>query len=400
MRIAVLTKHTLAHGIGGVQVHAEGLAHGLVARGYEVVVLTTSRPRGPEVVRRDGVEFHFLSNTRSNVYSRSWRVESVRAFERLHQGRPFDLVLSEDLAGSALLRCLPGIPHLPFLQGLALEHVISELRQIEGVAGALKYLAVKMPELFYYALIHEWSLVRRAPVLGVVSRRAMAMIHRWYRVPNDAMRFLPNWVDVDRFRPDPSRRRELRNALGIPADALVFLMASVLTKQKGVQVGLGAFARCLPAHPPLVVLIVGDGPYRATLDQKVRTLGLGGRVRLVGSVPNAEVAAYYQASDVFLFPTLRMEGIPFAVLEAMASALPVIASESGGVSEAVGDAGFLVPPGDIAALKAGMLRLLGDPHLGRRTGEEARERVKRVYAKEVVLGQVEEACRELVEARR
>lgn len=397
MRIAILTKHTLAHGLGGVQVHAEGLAHGLVARGHEVVVLTTSLPRGPEVVRRDGVEFHFLSRTRSNVYSRSWWVESVRVFERLHQGRPFDLVLSEDLAGSALIRRLPEIPHLPFLQGLTLEHVVSELRQIEGAIGAVKYLGIKVPELIYYAFVHEYPLIRRAMMLGVVSRRVMGLIQRWYRVPEGAVRVLPNWVDVDLFRPDASRRREVRSALGIPPEAFVFLMASVLTKQKGMQVGLEAFARCQPAHPHLFLLVVGDGPYRLALDRKVRGLGLEGRVRLVGSVPNAEVAAYYQASDVFLFPTLRMEGIPFALLEAMASALPVIASRSGGVSEAVGDAGFLVPPANIPALAEGMLQLLGDSHLVERTGEQARERVKRVYAKQEVLSEVENVCRELVE---
>jgi glycosyltransferase involved in cell wall biosynthesis len=398
MRIAILTKHTLAHGLGGVQVHAEGLAHGLVARGHEVVVLTTALPRGLDVVRQDGVEFHFLSNTRSNVYSRSWWEHSVLAFERLHRVRPFDLVLSEDLAGSGVIRRLPEIPHLPFLQGLALEHVLSELRQIEGVKGTLKYFAIKIPEMVYYALIHERSLIRRARMLGLVSRRAIGLIQQWYRVPEGALRLLPNWVDVDLFRPDAARRSEVRSALGIPLDAFVFLMASVLTKQKGVQVGLEAFARCLPAHPHLVLLVVGEGPYRPTLDQKVRALGLDQTVRFVGSVPNAEAAGYYQASDVFLFPTLRVEGIPFVVLEAMASALPVIASRSGGVPEAVGDAGFVVPPGDNSALMAAMLQLLGDPHLARRMGAEARERVKRLYAKEVVLGQVEEACRELLEA--
>ncbi len=399
MRIALLTKHTLAHGIGGVQVHAEGLVHGLAARGHEVVVLTTALPGGPEVVRQDGVEFHFLSNTRSNVYSRSWWEQSVLAFERLHRIRPFDLVLSEDLAGSGLIRRLPEIPHLAFLQNLALEHIVSEVRQIEGVMGALKYLAIKIPELVYYSLIHERPLIRRARMLGVVSRRVTGLIRRWCHVPEGAVRLLPNWVDVDLFRPDAARRSEVRSALGIAPDAFVFLMASVLTKQKGVQVGLEAFARCLPAHPHLVLLIVGGGPYRLTLDQKARALGLDPRVRFIGAVLNAEAAGYYQASDVFLFPTLRVEGIPFVLLEAMASALPVIASRIGGVPEAVGDAGFLVPPGDVSALVARMLQLLGDPHLVRRMGEEARERVKRLYAKEVVLGQVEEACHELAGRR-
>lgn len=400
MRIAVLTKHTLAHGLGGVQVHAEGLAHGLFARGHEVVVLTTALPGGPDVVRQDGVELHFLSNTRSNVYSRSWWEQSVLAFERLHRSRPFDLVLSEDLAGSGVIRRLPEIPHLPFLQGLALEHILSELRQIEGVKGTLKYFAIKIPEMVYYALIHERPVIKLAPVVAVLTQRTMKTIRRWYCVPERAIRLLPNWVDVDLFRPDASRRQEIRSMLGIPQEAFVFLMVSVLTKQKGIQVGVDAFAQCLSTYPHSFLLIVGDGPYRSTLEQKVRALRLEARTRFVGPVSNAETAGYYQAADLFLFPTLRMEGLPFVLLEAMASALPVIASRIGGVPEAAGDAGFLVPPGDISPLVAAMLQLLRDPHLLRRMGAEARERVKRVYAKEVVLDQVEEACRELIEARR
>lgn len=399
MRIAVLTKHTLAHGIGGVQVHAEGLARGLVARGYEVVVLTTSLPRGPEVVSRDGVEFHFLSQTRSNVYSRSWWVESVRVFERLHQGRPFDLVLSEDLAGSHLIRRFPEIAHLPFFQGLTLEHIMSELKQIEGAVGALKYLAIKIPEMLYYAFLHEYPVIKRATMLAVVTRRTKELIQRWYRVPQEIVRLLPNWVDVDLFRPDAARRREVRRALAIPSDAFVFLMASVLTKQKGVQIGLDAFARCLLSHPHVFLLIAGDGPYRAALEQHARALQVDGRVRFIGRVEPLQMAAYDQAADVFLFPTLRMEGIPFVILEAMASGLPVIASRMGGVPEAVGDSGLLVPAGDIPVLVAGMLQLLADPPLATKMGEASRERVRRLYAKEDVLAEVEKVCRELVGRR-
>lgn len=400
MRIALLTKHTLAHGLGGVQVHADGLARGLLAGGHEVVVLTTSLPGRPEVVSAGGLEVHFLATTRSNVYSGSWWRESVAAFERIYRARPFDLVLSEDLAGSSLIRHRPEIPHLPFLQGLALEHVVSEARQIEGGIGALRYPAVKLPELLYYTLIHERSLIRRAPMVAVVSRRAARLIRRWYRVPEGVIRVLPNWVDTDLFRPDASRRLEIRRALDIPPDHFVFLTASGLTKQKGVQIGLEAVARLWYIRPRPFLLVVGDGPYRSTLEQKLLTLGLSGRVRFVGALSNAETAAYYRAADAFLFPTLRMEGVPFVVLEAMASALPVIASRRGAVPEAVGDDGFLVRPGDVHALSARMQQLLEDPHLAKKMGEAARERVTRLYAKEMILARVEEVCRELVEKRR
>lgn len=402
MRIAILTKHTLAHGLGGVQVHAGGLAYGLRTRGHETVVLTTSLLGQPDVVERDRVEFHFLPKTESNVYSPSWWQQSVLAFEQLHRVRPFDLVLSEDIAASSLIRRLPKIPHLPFLHGLNLEHVVSEFRQIEGIMGAVKYPAIKVPELMYYTVIHELPLIRRANLLAVVNRRIMQLIRRWYRVPEGALRLLPSWVDVDVFGPDERGRREVRGALGISPEAFVFLMASVLTKQKGMQVGLEAFGRCLSTHPQLFLLIVGDGPYRPLLEQKARALRVDERVQFVRAVPPPKMAVYNQAADAFLFPTLRMEGLPFVLLEAMASALPVIASQIGGVPEALGDAdsGFLVPPGDVGTLAARMLQLLKDPDLAGRMGVAARERVKRLYAKAEVLAKVEETCYELVEGRR
>jgi len=84
----------------------------------------------------------------------------------------------------------------------------------------------------------------------------------------------------------------------------------------------------------------------------------------------------------------------------MASALPVIASWIGGVPEAIGNAGFLVRPGDTQELAQSMVRLLDAPRLATGTGQAARERAMRLYASDVVLARVEEVCRELVEAAR
>lgn len=400
MRISVLTNRTLGHGLGGVQIHVDELAHGLSARGHDVVVLSTSLPGQAAVVRRDNIEVHYLANTPSGLYSRAWLRESVAAFDRLHRERPFDVVLSESLSGSGLIRCFTEIPHLPFLHGLTLEHLVSEFQEIEGVMGALKYPIIKIPEMIFYTLAHEWFVIKRAKAIAVTTSQTMALIQRWYRVPHGVIKFLPNWVDMDLFRPDASRRSEMRSGLGIPSEAFVFLMASVLTKQKGVQVGLEAFASSR-SIPNLFLVIVGDGPHRVTLEEQAKALRVEERVRFVGSVPNPEMANYYQAADAFLFPTLRREGLPFVLLEAMASGLPAIASQIGGIPEALGDAGcgFLLPPGDIKALEARMLQFLEDPRSAKQMGEAARERVKRLYEKAEILARIEEVCRELVGTR-
>lgn len=400
MRIGLLTKRTLIHGLGGVEVHAEGLVRELRSRGHEIVVLSTASPREPQIVRGNGLEVHCLPNTPSGVYSRAWFRESVASLERFNRERAFDVILSEGIAGSALVRRLPEIPHLAFLHGLALEHVVSHFREIEGVKSALKYSMITIPELLYYAIMHEFALIRRATMLGVVSRRTAAQIKRWYRVPERVVRFLPNWVDVDRFRPDASGQREVRALLQVPQDAFMFLVASILTKQKGVHIALEAFSRCRSRHSGAVLVVVGDGPYRPQLEAKARALQVWESARFVGEVTPSMMPRYARTADAFLFPTLRMESTGIVLLEAMASALPVIASRIAAVPEVVGDAGLLVPPGDTRALLAAMLHLIENPDHGVQMGEAARERVERLYAKTDILTRIEATCLELAESRR
>jgi glycosyltransferase involved in cell wall biosynthesis len=124
-------------------------------------------------------------------------------------------------------------------------------------------------------------------------------------------------------------------------------------------------------------VIVGDGPARSDLQQSIARLGIADRVEFVGE--RRDVAGLLAGSDLFVLSS-RSEGLPMSILEAMAAGLPVVASDVGGVSEAVadGETGLLVPAGDADALAAAIGRLLADADERRRLGERghavARER--------------------------
>jgi glycosyltransferase involved in cell wall biosynthesis len=122
-------------------------------------------------------------------------------------------------------------------------------------------------------------------------------------------------------------------------------------------------------------LIVGDGPDRSAVEAEVRALGLAGAVELAG--PRRDVPELLARSDVFALAT-RSEGGPLAILEAMGTGLPVVASDVGGVGDIVvsGETGLLVPAGDPDALASALARLLADPELRRRMGAAGRERVR------------------------
>ena len=132
---------------------------------------------------------------------------------------------------------------------------------------------------------------------------------------------------------------------------------------------------------PLRAVVVGDGPDRPEIESEIRRLGLTGVVDLAGE--RDDVTEILAASDVFVLST-RSEGLPMAVLEAMAAGLPVVASRVGGLPELVldGETGLLVPPGQPAALAVALETLLDDPALRERLGAAGRARVQTHFALE------------------
>lgn len=184
---------------------------------------------------------------------------------------------------------------------------------------------------------------------------------------------VPNFVDTDLFRPPTDdERADLRAALGLVERAVV-VCSGRLTARKNVDVLLEAFAgacaRATSARPPLLVLL-GDGPERAVLEARAARPDLAGKVLFAGF--RDDVPRWLRAADVFVLPS-RLEGLPNAVLEAMATGLPVLATDIGGCREAIvpGESGLLVAPGDARALEDALARLLDDPALRARLGAAA-----------------------------
>jgi glycosyltransferase involved in cell wall biosynthesis len=192
------------------------------------------------------------------------------------------------------------------------------------------------------------------------------------RVPHHKLSRITNGIDVRPFR-DVSEldRQRVKESLNLPMDATVVGMVGSLTVEKGHIVAVQAFARMHADVPKAHLAIVGSGPQHSAVTDEIERHGLSDRVTLCGR--RSDIPAVMQAFDVFAMPSLQ-EGLPIALLEAMASGLPVVASNVGDIGTAITDglSGRLVPAGNVAALAETLKDVMLDRHLRERLGKAAR----------------------------
>lgn len=161
---------------------------------------------------------------------------------------------------------------------------------------------------------------------------------------------------------------------GRTGDHLLFV--GRLAAVKGVAVLLDALAAARKHRPDLHLTLIGDGPERPALEQRVHDMGLADAVTFAGYKAQDEVATTLQSVDALVLPSFA-EGVPVVLMEGMAAGLPVVATQVGGVGELVthSETGLLVPPGDSAVLAAALLHLMEDGEARRRMGREGRKKV-------------------------
>ena len=198
--------------------------------------------------------------------------------------------------------------------------------------------------------VSEWCRDRIAPALSPEAEARM-------------MRLSPG-VETTRFYPGCGGA-EVRQRLGIPADAPVVVCTARMVKRKGQDTLVKAWPSVLRSVPHAQLLLVGDGPDRSRVEKLARSLGVCGSVIFAGGVPWDEAPAFTDAGDVFAMPCrtrllgLEPEAFGIVFLEAQACGLPVLIGDSGGASETLGDEnGVVVQPANIRAVGEGVVELL------------------------------------------
>ncbi len=278
----------------------------------------------------------------------------------------------------------------------ALAWALAKVDQVIPLATAHGFAGRSRNERIYYAI--EKRLLATFPKVIAVSNPIKAELVRTGSSP-DRVVVINNGIDPDVFQRDRSKRASVRAGLGIEPDAFVVGAVGRLEDEKRFDLLIDAVADVRTRHPGTVLVIVGEGSLRASLEAQIAAKGLANGVRLAGH--RADVADLHAAFDVFVQSSER-EGTPNAVLEAMALESPVVATDVGGTGELMQDGvhGFLVPRHDTAALISGIERTFSDaPGTAARVAA-ARHRVETVLSFAERMRRVERVYEELAASGR
>jgi len=407
MKICILSTSTTAHTLGGTEIQAEALAAEASRLGHSVLVLTSASPAGLEREMKDGYEVRYLSGTHHSMtrhWVEPWYRESAAAIARLRAEKKIDVVWAENFSGLSYARLPPKdrAPLISIANGLAIRgELSSHYKALSGPADLAYFLTFYAAQLLFYYIPWFRAMARDSDLIAAVSRETAEAFESELPDSRGKTEVMYNPVDCSHFHPDPELRRRARKELGIAPESVVILMAGVMHRQKGMHIGLTAFAELAAQNPGALLLMAGDGPERPGLENIATRAGLSGRVRFLGLLPNSGMPYFYNAADIYLNPTTRAEGFGIVNAEAMACALPCIISRTGGTASTIDDAesGYFSEPGDAASIAGPLLRLAGDSALRADFGRTGRAKAVKIFDKKVVVGRYIEASERLLTAR-
>jgi len=233
-----------------------------------------------------------------------------------------------------------------------------------------------------YELTIGRFIVRRSDHIITVSN-AVAEHARRMGGHSTPITVIPNGVDTSIFYP-----RTDRSEVGP-----IVLFVARFVSNKGPEVLIRAVPLVLARHPQAQFILVGDGPLRIRLEEQAHRLGIGHAVQFLGI--RHDVPELMRQAAIFVRPS-TLEGMPLTVLEAMAAALPVVATPVGGTPELIKDEvhGYLIPVGNHVALANAVIRLLDDRSLAAEMGRRGRELVEVSYTWDAVAEQTEQVYAE------
>lgn len=332
--------------------------------------------------RYDGIETFSIPYLRppGNFYNRWSGLVAFEAMKRkaleLHKKEKFDIIYATDLfpdgdAAARLSKCL-------------------------NVPAACLCIGVDVNITAHSSKIIYRHFVRTVRMLHGTLACGQSVADQIQKITGESPLCVYGVLDLEEFSP-VSDKTTLRKELGLPPEKTIALYAGYLTKRKGVYELIQAFDRIQKKIPDVMLLMCGGGPEEKQLKTLIHEKGIGNIIRMVGEVEPEQINKWMKASDLFVLAS-HTEGMPNVIMEAMACGLAVVATNVGGLPEAIGDCGgaILVPPEDVQALENAIAKVINENKLrtdmqiaGRNRAEEkfeVKKNARRIlsYLREIV----------------
>lgn len=362
---------------GGVETHARALAIYLLAHGIPVTIVTKRIDAGgPAMETIDGITVHRVAPAGPRNGVRKWLMLPFALWRIVALRKTFDVIYCPGYQGIGIAAMAAGLllgkpvvlrsGNLGVLYGNNWNEPLSRFH-ISPDMAIVRWLKARVRSIYTPAAAFACNCRE-------IEDEALAC-----GVPRARVHYLPNAVDVDRYRPAlPGEKAQVRAAEGWPQDALLCLYVGRLSVEKGVMELLEAW-RTLPHRNKRLVLIGPDMPGNPSdvgpaARQFVADHDLGHEVIFHGE--SSDGARLLRAADIYVQPS-HYEAFSNALVEAMATGLPPVATRIGGMLDCIvdGENGLLATPRDPAALAQQLERMMSDPALAARLGANARATV-------------------------
>jgi len=301
---------------------------------------------------------------------------------------------------------LPLIPNFAVPRDLG-EALISTVHSTwEGEANAVKHEAFnrlnlneKIVRLFTWFLKQfEYDLLKRSDRIIAVSEYTKGEILRNYDLPAWKIKVIFNGVDLEKFKP-ANDKVAIKRRLGFKEDELLILYVGRLYSRKGLPTLISSIPYVVRKIRNVRFLISGKGlrDEEQRLKGYVKKFKVESNVCFLGYYPDEMLPRLYQAADIFVFPSIY-ENMPFAVLEALASGLPVITTKVGGIPEIIddGENGFLIEPFNARKLAERLLYLVENPTVAYEMGAAGRKTVEERFNWNKIIKQITAVYREVL----
>jgi len=387
MKIGTLTWEYPPRVVGGIARHCEGLAKALVKQKHDVHLFTLDFPGAPEYEEMDGIKVYRASTELGHPNFLTW----VLMFNHFLSKRMADVTKTVDFDVMHVHDWLAAFSGISFKHYLKKPMVLTMHSTEVGRAQGLH-----SPDSFSINGIEWWATYEADRVI-VCSHSMKEEICNHFNLPQEKVDIIPNAIDASNYE-IPVDRGAVRQRYGIGWGEKLILCVGRLVPQKGVKYFIRSIPLIAKKYPEAKFIIVGEGWSRDLLEAEAQTSGHKNKITFTGFASDKQVIELMTSADVLVVPSIY-EPFGIVALEGMATGVPVVASQVGGLAEVIehDKTGVFVYPRSPESLAWGIDKVLSDPDHAKLLTKNAKEKLHKAYSWEAVAMKTVEVYKKVVE---